>query len=170
MVRYLGLSSSMTCPPRFRRARRQGPAMNTLFALVLPCDISALSGTSQIFSPKPINNDAADVAQSFAGQSKVPEARIRFQTAGSFWPLRLAGVPASNLGLDPAVRRRAVGKYRPLGNRYRSFWGANGTLRLLERTFCAASSLDRPPPSPAMNSRRFTGSPRRRWPTVFLGW
>jgi hypothetical protein len=29
------------------------------------------------------------------------------------------------LGLDPAVRRRAVGKYRPLGNRYRSFWGAN---------------------------------------------
>jgi hypothetical protein len=40
--------------------------MNTLFALVLPCDISALSGTSQIFSPKPINNDAADVAQSFA--------------------------------------------------------------------------------------------------------
>ena len=53
--------------------------MNTLFAFVL--HISALSGTSQIFSPKPINNDAADVAQSFAPGNQMFPNRLLKKTA-----------------------------------------------------------------------------------------
>ena len=34
----------------------------------------------------------------------------------------------------------------------------------------AASGHAAAPPSPAMNSRRFIRSPRRRWPTAFPGW
>jgi hypothetical protein len=57
--------------------------MNTLFAFVL--HISALSGTSQIFSPKPINNDAADVAQSFApGNQMFPRAGFDFRPRDYF--------------------------------------------------------------------------------------
>jgi hypothetical protein len=77
-----------------------------------------------------------------AGQSNLPRARLRFWSAESFWILRLAGAPASNLGLDPALP--SAGSGPSLGGFIRSL--SSFARRPIEHRHCrpSISCSDRP--------------------------